>query len=75
MCVASAVFVCVSVCDSAQSWRRKRVRESEERERERVEDCCEPSPGLLFKCKNKNPQWCRDGNPVPPGTGGLTPWR
>lgn len=34
MCVASAVFVCVSVCDSAQSWRRKRVRESEERERE-----------------------------------------
>lgn len=59
----------VLVCDSAQPWRRERGK------REGVEDCCELGPGLLFKCKNKNPQWCRDGNPVPPGTGGLTPWR
>lgn len=34
-----------------------------------------PGLGLLFKCKNKNPWWCRDANLVPPGTGGLTPWR
>lgn len=33
----------------------------------------------LVCCSNvkikKNPQWRRDGNPVPLGMGGLTPWR
>lgn len=65
MCVASAGFVCVMQLSYGRGGGERRA----------MEDCCELGPGLLFKCKNKNPHWCRDGNLVPPGTGGLTPWR